>query len=155
MSIYALTDCLERPHAASVSTGSPGMRNASVPVMPACVCVQYDLDGDGVVGVREFYFAAQMDKDVSGQLNIEEKLHGLKDLRENVGNIMFVDVSVHRPTHTVHRCSACGRAADTAPMCVRRMLARRMTVTDPTSTVSSNRTARSSWYACSSCLCEL
>lgn len=51
----------------------------------------FDLDGDGVVGVREFYFAAKMDKDVSGQLNLEEKLHGLKDLRENVGNIMFVD----------------------------------------------------------------
>lgn len=51
----------------------------------------YDLDGDGVVGVREFYFAAQMDKDVSGQLNMQEKLHGLKDLRENVGNVLFVD----------------------------------------------------------------
>jgi len=51
----------------------------------------FDLDGDGVVGVREYYFAAQMDKDVSGQLNIEEKLHGLRDMRENIGNVMFVD----------------------------------------------------------------
>jgi len=51
----------------------------------------FDLDGDGVVGVREFYFAAQMDKDCGGSLSVEEKLQGLKDMRENMGNIMFVD----------------------------------------------------------------
>lgn len=51
----------------------------------------YDLDGDGVVGVREYYFAARMDKDVSGDINMDEKLQGLKDLRQNVGNILFVD----------------------------------------------------------------
>ena len=57
---------------------------------------QYDLDGDGVVGVREYYFAARMDKDVSGQLDSKEKLQGLKDLQENISSVMFVDVSVAR-----------------------------------------------------------
>lgn len=51
----------------------------------------YDLDGDGVVGVREYYFAARMDKDVSGQLDSKEKLQGLKDLQENISSVMFVD----------------------------------------------------------------
>jgi len=51
----------------------------------------FDLDGDGVVGVREFYFAARMDKDASGTLNVEEKLEGLQDMRQNMNKIMFVD----------------------------------------------------------------
>lgn len=55
----------------------------------------YDLDGDGIVGVREYYFAARMDKDKDGTLNVKEKLHGLKDMRENMENVMFVDNAGH------------------------------------------------------------
>jgi len=51
----------------------------------------FDLDGDGVVGVREMYFAAAMDQDVSGSLSTAEKLLGLQNMRNNAGKIMFVD----------------------------------------------------------------
>ena len=53
--------------------------------------VTYDLDGDGIVGVREMYFAAMMDHDVSGHLTQEEKMLGLKNMKENSGNVMFLD----------------------------------------------------------------
>jgi len=51
----------------------------------------FDLDGDGSVDVREFYFAARMDKDCSGSLNDQEKLRGLNDLQNNITSVMFVD----------------------------------------------------------------
>ena len=62
--------------------------------------VSFDLDGAGVVGVREMFFAAQMDHDVSGHLSNEEKLLGLKHMKENSGNYMFIDVSpAPHPNH--------------------------------------------------------
>jgi len=51
----------------------------------------YDLDGDGVIGQREFYMAARLDKDASGTLTLEEKRKGLENMRQDLANVMFVD----------------------------------------------------------------
>jgi len=51
----------------------------------------YDLDGDGVVGQREYFMAARLDKDVSGSLSLEEKREGLANMRKDMAAVMFVD----------------------------------------------------------------
>lgn len=45
--------------------------------------ISYDLDGDGIVGVRDLVVASRFDEDRDGQLNPQEREKALKALRED------------------------------------------------------------------------
>lgn len=66
-------------------------------------CNQMDKDCDCAISVSSCAInnpqcVLQMDKDCGDQLSVEEKWQGLQEMRQNAGNIMFVDVSRPPPS---------------------------------------------------------
>lgn len=53
----------------------------------------YDLDGDGTVSQKDYFFAVRFDKDGDGNLTLQEKLDARKIMREEEDKFVFVKAS--------------------------------------------------------------
>jgi len=53
----------------------------------------YDLDGDGTVSQKDYFFAVRFDKDGDGNLTLQEKLDARKIMREEENKFVFVKAS--------------------------------------------------------------